>query len=46
MEYIDEFSHLRYTEGARALLSYVCVKKLKKRDLLHFFIAYINFIEL
>lgn len=26
---MDEFSHLRYTEDARALLSYVCVKNKK-----------------
>ena len=25
---MDEFSHLRYTEDARALLSYVCKKSL------------------
>ena len=38
---MDEFSHLRYTEDARALLSYVCVKN-KKIEILHFFMTFLH----
>lgn len=39
---MDEFSHLRYTEDARALLSYVCVKNKKIEISCIFFMTFLH----